>query len=186
MRKEALTYIQTRYSYTDHQIALLNHGINILINDGINMIFLLMISSIADDLFHGIIYLLTFSSMRKYSGGWHASTRLRCFLSYQAVFILMLLCAGWVTDSRVIIVCYLISISYILMNAPVQHIYNPLSECEKLENRRKLIRNLLLISIAFACFSLNKSQYTFTICYASTWNAVCMALLMHSNMWRRS
>jgi hypothetical protein len=72
------------------------------------------------------------------------------------------------------------------MNAPVQHIYNPLSEYEKCENRRKLMKNLLLISIAFACFSLNKSHYAFTISYASAWNAACMALLKHSNMWRRS
>ena len=186
MRNEMLTHIQAKYSYTDHQITLLNHGIDILTNDGINMIVLLMISVLAGDLFHGIIYILVFTSMRKHSGGWHASTRLRCFLSYQVVFMLMLLCARWITNSWMNIFLFLISISYIIKNAPVQHIYNPLSECEKLENRRKLKRNLLLISIAFACFSLNKSHYAFTICYASTWNAACMALLKHSNMWRRS
>ena len=114
------------------------------------------------------------------------SLRVRCFLSYQAVFILMLLCTKWIHESWVIILLFLSSVSYIIMNAPVQHIYNPLSEYEKCENRRKLMKNLLLISIAFACFSLNKPHYAFTISYASAWNAACMALLKHSNMWRRS
>ena len=145
MRTAILTHIQTRYAYTEHQIALLNHGINIVISDGINMAVLLMISALAGDLFQGAVYLLTFTFMRKHSGGWHASTRVRCFLSYQSV-----------------------------------------SEYEKCENRRKLMRNLLIISIAFACFSLIKSHYAFTISYASAWNAACMALLKHSNKWRRS
>ena len=186
MRTAILTRTQTRYAYTEHQIVLLNHGINILICDGINMAVLLMISALAGDLFQGAVYLLTFTFMRKHSGEWHASTRVRCFLSYQAVFILMLLCTKWIHESWVIILLYLSSVSYIIMNAPVQHIYNPLSEYEKCENRRKLMKNLLLISIAFACFSLNKSHYAFTISYASVWNAACMALLKHSNKWRRS
>ena len=149
------------------------------------MTVLLMISAAAGDLLQGIVWLLTFTGMRKYSGGWHASTRFRCFLSYQAVFVLMLMCSGFITDLRIIVCTFLGSVSYTIRNAPVQHIFNPLSEQEKLKNRKRLIRNLIAVSIVFAGFSLNKSSYAFTMCYASAWNAVCMMLLKHSDMWRR-
>ena len=131
MRKDILASIQTRNQYTDRQIILLNHGIDIVISDGINMTVLLMISAAAGDLLQGIVWLLTFTGMRKYSGGWHASTRFRCFLSYQAVFVLMLMCSGFITDLRIIVCTFLDSVSYTIRNAPVQHIFNPLSEQEK-------------------------------------------------------
>ena len=47
MRKDILANIQTRYSYSDRQIILLNHGIDILISDSINMTVLLGISALA-------------------------------------------------------------------------------------------------------------------------------------------
>lgn len=186
MKTDYLSHIQEKYSFSDTQITLLKHGIDIIINDSINMLCLLFISLAAGDIFQGLIYLLAFTSLRRHSGGWHASTRLLCFISYQFVFAIMLLCSNIDLNMLIILLLYIISIGYIFVNAPVQHIYNPLTDQEVSENRSKLTRNIIIVSIAFFTFSLNKSHYAFTICYASTWNALCMALLKHSKMWRKT
>ena len=186
MKGKLYSHIQSKYSFSDCQMVFLSHGIDIIVNDSINMLFLLFIAFISRDLFQGIVYLLSFTSMRRHSGGWHASTRLLCFLSYQLVFVFLLVCSNFITDFRIIILMFLGSISYIIKNAPVQHIYNPLTEQEVINNRNKLARNLVLICLAFSAFSLYESHYAFTICYASSWNALCMSLLKHSNMWRKT
>lgn len=186
MKTDYLSQIQAKYSFSDSQMLLLKHGIDIIINDSINMLCLLLISLVTGDLFQGVIYLLTFTSLRRHSGGWHASTRLLCYISYQIVFVIMLICSKYTLDIRIIIFLFFISIGYIFINAPVQHIYNPLSDQEVSKNRSKLSRNMIIVSAAFMAFSLNKSHYAFTICYASVWNALCMSLLKHSKMWRKT
>ncbi len=186
MKKNYLSQIQTKYSFSDTQMALLKHGIDIIINDSTNMLCLLFISLIAGDILQGIIYLLAFTCLRRHSGGWHASTRLLCFISYQIVFIIMLLWSKIHLNMFVIILLFIISIGYIFTNAPVQHLYNPLTDQEVSENRSKLTRNMIIVSVTFIIFSLNESHYAFTICYASVWNALCMALLKHSKMWRKT
>lgn len=186
MKKELYSRIQTKYSFTDNQMVLLSHGIDIVINDSINFLSILVISAAAGDFLQGLIYILVFTSMRRHSGGWHASTKLFCFLSFQIVFIILLLCHTYIKSTLLITLLYIISTAYIMKNAPVQHLYNPLTESEISENRKKLLRNLFVIMIVFIAFSLNNSHYAFTICFASIWNALCMALLKHSKMWRKS
>lgn len=182
-----LKYANSKCGLTKKESVLLQHGINTIINDSINILSIIILAFLFNDILNGVLYAYVFSSLRRHSGGWHASSRIRCFISYQLVFLIMLFLINTsnIESNNLSIIIYSLSILYILKNAPVEHIYNPLSEDERLKNTRIVMYNIIKITILFMTLYLYHTHYPFVICYASAWNACCMAILKHSKMWRK-
>ena len=170
---------------SETELSLLNHGIDIIINDGINYLFVILLSLFLRDGIRGLLYLICFRLLRIYSGGWHAKTKAGCFLSFQIMYLM----AGFFIKNQ-ILMSFNIYISffctlYMILVGPVEHIYNPLTQNERTHNHRFLILNCLLLMMIdmFLYFSYrNLSQ---TVCIVMIYNVFMMELLKHSKYGRK-
>ena len=177
-------YLTKNRCYTEYEQELLRHGISIMISDGTNIISAFIISLIFHKPLTGIAYLLTFSAVRKYAGGWHASSRTACYFSYQFVFTVMMV-LSFHSFSHGILYAFLISgIVFIFIKAPVEHIHNPLTPGERKECRGRLKCIIFAITGLFFISSFCFPIIMFPVCFAVVWNVLCMSLLKYSDQWR--
>ena len=77
-----------RTDIDENKIALAKHGLDILISDGRNLLCVFLLSLMLKNTAQTLIYLFVLSTLRVHTGGWHASSEVKCFLSYQGMFIL--------------------------------------------------------------------------------------------------
>ena len=171
LRKQILTYAEQTLCYEKDQLALLNHGIDIIANDGTNYLFVLIISFLLKDLRAGVTFIISFSMLRRYTGGWHAQKRSECFLCYQMMFI-----SSWflchihfhsVLSLYIYGLCCLITV----MNSPVIHPHNPLSEKEVLHNRKL---TLIMVMLSFSIYMMIQCRMMFLTMLL---NLACMIFL---------
>ena len=178
--------MQSNYSLTDTDINLLRYGFKTLSTDFQNISCALFLSVLFDYKLHGFIYIITLSSLRRHSGGWHASKKIFCFLSYQTVFLIMIALQHIEWNIVILDILFLSAELYCVIQSPIEHIYNPLSISERSLNKIKLKRNIIIIDFLYLILHiLNRHSLLFVICFASNWNMICMIMLKHSPMWRK-
>lgn len=108
-----------------------------------NLIIVILCGLIMDELLNALIFFLVFLLMRKYCGGYHAKTHLRCNLIFISnVFVVLLL----IKNIQLISIVFLIT-SIIISNilifwlAPIENKNKPLEEYE-LKKYRMIARIL--------------------------------------------
>lgn len=67
------------------------YGINILLSDLSNLLVIIIPSLIMNRLLEGVVFLITFISIRRYCGGYHCSSCIRCNISFLCIFLLSLM-----------------------------------------------------------------------------------------------
>lgn len=77
---------------TDDDKEYYQYGIEITISSLLNIALILIVGVIFCSLTESIIFLLCFIPIRQYTGGFHASSYLRCNLSFCICFALLILC----------------------------------------------------------------------------------------------
>lgn len=103
----------------------------------------------------GLIFFAVFFPLRTYSGGYHASSHLKCYLLSMAIMLIVILCLNNISPSAyymVSAVLGLFSVIVIFMFSPVEDKNRPLDEKEITVYRRTSLR--LLAAAGFALILL--------------------------------
>ncbi len=131
--------------------------LNILTTILLGLIFGLVIES--------LLFLISFSFIRTYTGGYHAKSAINCYLFSSVVVVLVLIAIKFTPAQYVFIasiLILLISVPILLKFAPVEARTKPLDEIERKYFRKKGIINLsiecILIFIMFI-LRFNKLGY---------------------------
>lgn len=126
----------------------LHNGIILLLN----LITVLAIGFVFNMVLEVIIFLLAYSPLRTYAGGYHAKTQLRCYFMSIVIIIAVLITIKYVPmNNLVYLLCLLSSSTIIFLLAPVQDQNKPLNEKEKIVYGR---RSYIILSILIALFFL--------------------------------
>ena len=168
---------------SERQELLLKHGINIVLCDGGNLLFTTGISFVFGKSIVTVLYLILFSILRSYSGGWHASTRGQCFLSFQSFYCLYILLLSLDIPKSIECSTVLLSFVYIVLNAPVEHFLNPLSQEEIERNRVKTVFIATAMTVTYFFTSLYPSVSR-TITVVLFFDMIMMVKLKNSSSWR--
>ncbi len=88
LKKKIKGLLLKSVSNDDKRNMLAEHGIDILISDGRNLFCVFFLSLFLLNTKETVLYMLVLSTLRVHSGGWHASSELRCFITYQGMFLL--------------------------------------------------------------------------------------------------
>ncbi|SJZ34307.1 accessory gene regulator B family protein [Anaerorhabdus furcosa] len=88
--------------------------IELIIYDFITFSITLLIGSLFNLFFESLIYILFFSLLREYSGGYHATTHLKCFLYYILLFVGLLMFLNLNLKPFGLFLLSTLSISYII------------------------------------------------------------------------
>lgn len=144
-------------------IKIYTYGIHLILSDLSNFLIILVPSLFLHKVNVGITFIAIFCLIRRYSGGYHCSSNLRCNMTYLMIYLTMLYMLqqpNIVNNQKVDILFYLSSI-FIMLLAPVSR--NRYFNGKTFKKNKVLTIIGVLITILFKG-SANK-EYSFAIAY---------------------
>lgn len=152
--------------YEDYEIY--EFGVEQLITNFIDLLTLLIVGLVTGMVWQGLMFAVSFMIVRKYAGGYHASTVLRCFLLTNFMTVIVLLVMKYVEIDRFVCLGIILMSSVIIgLLSPVQTENKPLDAIEKLIYRKKTIIALVVeTTVAVICTLLNKGEISACIVMA--------------------
>ena len=119
------------------------YGVQILLSDLSNFLIIIVPSLIFNKLSEGIVFLITFISIRRYCGGFHCSSCLRCNITFLMIFTLSFLPYGkYALQFNICYIFSLVGILYITLT----------DEFIEYEFKKKTVINIFLIPLAINLF----------------------------------
>lgn len=116
------------------------YGLEHLFTSILDLLTLFAIGLIMGMIWQGIIFVLSFMLFRKYAGGYHTHTPLRCYLLTNIVILGVLSVMKYIEISIYIYLgLYIVSSIIIFIFSPVEAINKKLDEVEKIIYRKKTI-----------------------------------------------
>lgn len=141
------------------------HGLT----SGIELIFNILTTIILGFIFglviESLVFLISFSFIRTYSGGYHCKSAINCYLFSSMVVVLVLFIVKSTNIEYILIISMimlLISIPIIFKFAPVETATKPLDDIERKYFRNKVILHLyieLIVLIILLLFKLYILEY---------------------------
>ena len=131
------------------------YGFKEMVFVALNLITTIFIGLIFNKIFEVILFMITYIPIRVYAGGYHARTKLRCYI----FSVLMLISVCYILklyllkDYLLIVILAIISSSIVLYLAPVEDENKLLDEIEIKVYTKRTIRNLVITLIAL-CITL--------------------------------
>ena len=154
----------SRNAIKDEDYEIYQYGLEQLFTSILNMLTLFVIGSIMGMIWQGIIFVLSFMLLRKYAGGYHASTPLGCYLLTTLIITVALSVMKYLEISILIyLVLLMVSSVIVYMLTPVEAVNKELDKIEKIIYRKKTILTWIVeVSLAIGVFILK--HYEISIC----------------------
>lgn len=142
--------------------SVIEFGIGILLSKMLNLTTEIIIGCLFSMLGETVIFLLAFSFLRSYAGGFHATSSLKCYISSSAIMAVALLIIRYADMPIANVAFALFGTLLCLIFAPVGSRNKPLDSVEKaVYRKRTLIILLLILSIMTSSYFLH-INFTFT------------------------
>ena len=129
------------------------YGTQLVICSLINLLICITISLLLGELINGLIFFAIFSSLRRFTGGFHCKTFIMCNVVFSSVVALALLSntfLGKVFENYVIVmVTAIFNLICILLFSPV---YNENKKLTYIQKRRFLISSIIVYAIHIAFY----------------------------------
>lgn len=147
------------------------YGCELIISTVLCFTGVMLTSLLFSELPSGIVFIIVFSSLRAYAGGYHADTYGRCFMITNSVYLGVLMLKEFFWEEIPLIVYYVtffVSIYYIASNAPMINENQPIDE-NKQNNCKRNIKCVLFVDVLLIVLLtfINKElmcMTVFTIC----------------------
>ncbi len=126
------------------------YGIELLISSTISTLVILLIGLLTNTFWESVIFLISFSAIRVYTGGYHSMTYLRCNIisawSYIAIVIFLYLFKDFISNQIVMLSGYILTMLLAIIFAPVKHENKDLSTKDI---KKYKFLSLLMITVVF-------------------------------------
>ena len=161
------------------------YGFKEIVFVALNLITTIFIGLIFNKIFEVILFMITYIPIRVYAGGYHARTKLRCYIF--SVLMLISVCyilKLYLLKSYLSIgILAIISSGIILYLAPVEDKNKILDEIEIEVYTKRTIRNLIIVLIVL-CITLifNKINLSACICISLLCNGIMLILGKINNL----
>lgn len=136
-----------------HEKEIYVYGTQLVISSIINLLICITISLLLGELINGLIFFAIFSSLRRFTGGFHCKTFLMCNVVFSSVVALALLSnifLGEVFENYVtVIVTAIFNLICILLFSPV---YNENKKLTYIQKKRFLISSIIVYAIHIAFY----------------------------------
>lgn len=152
----------------------IRHGILMVIN----VLTIILIGFILGMVWQSIVFILAYIPVRTYSGGYHASTELKCYLFSVALIFVVLIGIKLIPwNAYICSIVTLCALMIIIRLAPVEDLNKPLEQKEKaVYKRRARIILVLLIGLALLFWLVGSTQIAISIIMAIGVAAVMLVL----------
>lgn len=130
------------------------YGFELMLSTMGGYVSIMLLSCLFGEMMSGLVFIVAFTALRLFSGGYHADTYGKCFLISNLLFLLTLLIRDAIVIWMPVEVYAIVAVmagAYIVLRAPVIHKNQPLSERRQKMNR-KLIRIVLLCELLWSIY----------------------------------
>lgn len=174
------------WDINDHEITA--YGLEILISTTLSISVVIVLGIISRRFTEIVWFLISFMTLRGYSGGYHAETHFRCFLILLSCVIVGYVLLQNIPDiiSKPLSICMLlVSEIVVYFMAPIVDKNRPMSNREIDKNRNKCKIILLFIMLTAVVFLIiGKTEILFSISYGTivTGSSVIAAKIKNKNL----
>lgn len=126
----------------------------------LNYLAVILIGIFANELYSLFVFSVSYLLLRPYAGGYHASSKMRCFVISIIMFSMVAFIPKYLYfEFYVYLLMIVVSTGLMLVLSPIEDNHKPLDEIERRVYKKKLVRRLLL-QIAFSGLCLIYSHKT--------------------------
>ena len=156
------------------------HGLSTGIELMINIITTVALGVLYNLIVESLIFLISFSCIRTYAGGYHCKSSTNCYLMSSGIIALVLTIIKFTADEYIIVssvVILLISVPIILKIAPISATLKPLDNIEKNHFKKKMTFDLLIECVLVpTLFIVGVHSFAYAICCGITVSAYLVFL----------
>lgn len=154
----------SRNVINDSDYEIYQYGLELLLTSILNLLTLIAIGMIMGMMWQAIIFVFTFIMLRKYAGGYHSSTPLRCYILTCLVILNSLSVMKYIKiNIFVYLGLFVFSSIIILTCSPVESANKKLDKLEKTLYRKKTVVIWLITSI-LAISALISQYHEVSLC----------------------
>ncbi len=146
------------------EIQQCQYGLDVFISSMLVVTSIVLLSALVGNVAHSVIFFLMFIPLRIFAGGYHASTKIRCYFVSLAVYILYTLATFYAPKGVYIpcgIVCTLISVVVVFEYAPIIHENKSVNYIE-IKTFKKISRTICCVEtgliLVLACLLKNEHK----------------------------
>lgn len=142
-----------------NMINVCEYGVELVLAGMANIITILLVSILSRSVLYGIIFLLILISTRVFTGGYHATTHIKCNVSMVCIYIISLLMLNIKYYGYIMLLHIIVFIGYIVIAiySPLENSNKKLSEYQK-KKYNKLSRIMYVTLLAIALIVNYKDQ----------------------------
>lgn len=130
MIKEGLIQVE------DEEIYLF--GLNRMVGNAITIVSMFLCACVLGRVWEWIIFIIAFKTIREYAGGYHATTRVRCYFMTMGMIILVLSIQNYIRlHSYIALGIWVVCGVVLFCLAPIEAENKPLDEEEKVRYKKK-------------------------------------------------
>ncbi len=174
-----VSLLEKHYRLSDEERPVYVYGFELLISTLSSMTTVFCISLLINNPCYALFFFLFFFTLRLFTGGYHAKTYLRCFITTNLVFISTVL----LTESALFLeikgifpIPVIISTAIIWIFSPIKNENHPCSDETYIKNKTKARFLSVAYSLIFICI------YSFTsfddIAINSAWHLIMVSVMI--------
>lgn len=165
---------KTKQSVDSDQLEVYIYGLECLINTAVPVILFTVFSFFTSTVFETWLWIITFSFLRKYTGGYHASSQLSCMASSMCLgMVNTILIIHYTLHRSAIVICYVIFATLILLFCPIESTKKTLTASR--QKQYKYFTLLLITALSLLSLYLPET-YAMTLIY-SVFSCLFLVLL---------
>lgn len=129
------------------------YGIEITVSSILNIVLIMLLGVVYHSIIESLMFLFTFITLRKFTGGFHADTYFKCNASFCLVYTLVIAAYRYITISHTVPVCVALlafDLVVIMIFCPVENVNKPIPQ----ERRPKLKILSALLFVVYAAVGM--------------------------------
>lgn len=150
------------------------YGFELMISECISSIAVIIIGILMGNVIESILYLVTFTCIRVYAGGYHASSYKNCITLFCTCAYLVLSLIRWMDKVEVLsllVIALFIADIIIFILAPVEDYHKKLKRCEQQKYKKIIRKEVIIFSSIFLFIFLVFPTLRYEISYCIA--AIC-------------
>jgi len=161
---------------TNEQYEICRYGFQQGMTVLLNFITIAVIGCIMHEFLHAMLFMAAFIPLRRYAGGFHAKTPVRCYLySVGTVIAILLAIKLSMLTHPICVTIYAVAGTVIAVLAPIEDKHKPLDQTERSVYRK---RTLIVAAIETAVFILSFALHMNGVLVCLTWAFAAVAALL--------
>lgn len=164
----------------EKELPIYRYGFSALLNSLFQLVVILILGAITNKMSETIVFILMFVFLRRFLGGYHANTKIRCLMLDIVIWVVTTnaytVCNSLKINNYVVLIIISFSVFVTFRFAPVENMHKPLNKIQKKKNAKK--GRMLVYIFVMVALGFYKTGCTVSYTMFATMLAVAVLILV--------